>query len=44
MSPDYHECCFDFQMKKIIVIEESKTKPKKLRNKNPKKNMTKKKA
>jgi hypothetical protein len=44
MSLDYRECCFDLQMTKIIVIEEPKTKPKKLRNKNPKKNITKKKA
>jgi hypothetical protein len=37
MSLDYRECCFDLQMTKIIVIEELKTKQKKLRNKNPKK-------
>jgi hypothetical protein len=44
MSLDYRECCFDLQMTKIIVIEEPKTKQKKLRNKNPKKNILKKKA
>jgi len=40
MSLDYRECRFDLQMAKITVIEEPKTKAKKLRNKNPKKNIT----